>query len=183
MSQHSQVLQHVSHNVRYFRDLKHLSQQQLADLAGVSRRMIAGIESGQDNISLAKLSLIASGLGVDFATLVSPLSQQDQAVINELAWQGKSKESFAKLMTSIPAKQVVELWVWSLEPKEQYQAEPDPQGWHEMLYVIEGQLTLDVAGMPKVLQAGDSLVYSSAVNYCYQNWSDKTVKFIRNVVY
>ena len=56
MSQHSQVLQHVSHNVRYFRDLKHLSQQQLADLAGVSRRMIAGIESGQDNISLAKLS-------------------------------------------------------------------------------------------------------------------------------
>ncbi len=61
MSQHSQVLQHVSHNVRYFRDLKHLSQQQLADLVGVSRRMIAGIESGQDNISLAKLSLIASG--------------------------------------------------------------------------------------------------------------------------
>ncbi len=183
MSQHSQVLQHVSQNVRYFRDLNNLSQQQLADLVGVSRRMIAGIESGQDNISLAKLSLIAHGLGVDFGKLVSPLSQQDQPVINELAWQGKSKESFAKLMSSIPAKQVVELWVWSLEPNEQYQAEPDPQGWHEMLYVIEGQLTLDVAGIQKVLQAGDSLVYSSAVKYCYQNWSDKTVKFIRNVVY
>lgn len=183
MSHPDQVLQHVSHNVRHFRNLKNLSQQQLADLAGVSRRMIAGIESGQDNISLAKLNLLANVLGVDFGTIVSPLTQQGQAGVNVLTWQGKSSESFAKLISVTPAKQVVELWAWSLQPQEHYQAEPDPQGWHEMLYVIAGQLTLDMAGEQKVLYAGDSLVYCSAVEYSYHNDGDEVVQFIRNVVF
>ncbi len=31
----------------HYRSLKGFSQQQLADLAGLSRRMVAGVESGQ----------------------------------------------------------------------------------------------------------------------------------------
>ena len=87
------VLEYVSQNVRAYRSLKGLSQQQLADLAGLSRRMVAGVESGQDNISLAKLSLIADALGVDFAQIIAAPEQQGQAVINALAWRGTQAQS------------------------------------------------------------------------------------------
>jgi transcriptional regulator with XRE-family HTH domain len=117
---------------------KGLSQQQLADLAGLSRRMVAGVESGQDNISLAKLSLIADVLEVDFVQIIAAPEQQGQAVVNVLAWQGTQAHSEAKLMASAAATQKVELWTWVLAPNEHYSAEPDPVGWREMLYVMEG---------------------------------------------
>ncbi|MFW1965305.1 helix-turn-helix transcriptional regulator, partial [Acinetobacter baumannii] len=55
MSQSSSVLQHVVTNIRSLRDERSLSQLDLADRAGVSRRTIAALETGQVNISLAKL--------------------------------------------------------------------------------------------------------------------------------
>jgi transcriptional regulator with XRE-family HTH domain len=71
MSQADTVLQYVGKNIRYFRDQSQLSQQELADRAGVSRRTIAALETGQVNISLAKLDAIAAVLAVDFKRLVS----------------------------------------------------------------------------------------------------------------
>ena len=97
------VLQHVSQNVRHYRGLKGLSQQQLADLAGLSRRMVAGVESGQDNISLAKLSLIADVREVDFVQIIAAPEQQGQVVVNVLAWQGTQAHSEATLMVSAAA--------------------------------------------------------------------------------
>lgn len=178
-----EVLQHVSQNVRHYRSLKGLSQQQLADLAGLSRRMVAGVESGQDNISLAKLSLIADVLEIDFVQIIAAPEQQGQAVVNALAWQGNQAQSEAKLMASTAAKQKVELWTWVLAPNEYYCAEPDPEGWREMLYVVEGELTLDLAGEIKVLGVGDSIVYSSTIEYRYMNRGTTPLKFIRNVIY
>ncbi|HEX5382605.1 MAG TPA: XRE family transcriptional regulator, partial [Acinetobacter sp.] len=158
---HPAVLQYVSQNVRHYRNLKGLSQQQLADLAGLSRRMVAGVETGQDNISLAKLSLIADVLEVDFAQMIAAPEQHGQAVVNALAWQGTQAQSEAILLASASASKKVELWTWTLAPNEQYCAEPDPEGYREMLYVIEGELTLDLAGEVKVLHAGESIVYAS----------------------
>ena len=177
------VLQHVSQNVRHYRSLKGFSQQQLADLAGLSRRMVAGVESGQDNISLAKLSLIADVLEVDFVQIIAAPEQQGQAVVNVLAWQGTQAHSEAKLMASAAATQKVELWTWVLAPNEHYSAEPDPEGWREMLYVIEGELTLDLAGEMKVLRAGESIVYASTIEYRYINQAAIPLKFIRNAIY
>lgn len=180
---HPSVLQYVSQNVRHYRNLRGLSQQQLADLAGLSRRMVAGVETGQDNISLAKLSLIADVLEVDFAQIIAAPEQQGQAVVNALAWQGTQEQSEAKLMVSASASKKVELWTWTLAPNEQYCAEPDPEGWREMLYVIEGELTLDLAGEIKVLRAGESIVYASTIEYRYINHAAIPLKFIRNAIY
>ncbi len=88
MSQSSTVLQHVGTNIRSLRDERDLSQQDLADQAGVSRRTIAALETGQVNISLAKLDAIAAVLGVDFKTIVSAPEHKEHAVVNALAWQG-----------------------------------------------------------------------------------------------
>ena len=64
MSQSNTVLQHVGTNIRLLRDERDLSQQDLADQAGVSRRTIAALETGQVNISLAKLDAIAAVLWI-----------------------------------------------------------------------------------------------------------------------
>jgi XRE family aerobic/anaerobic benzoate catabolism transcriptional regulator len=50
--------------VRSLRSAQGLSRQQLADRAGLSARFIAQLESGQGNISVAKLDELARALGV-----------------------------------------------------------------------------------------------------------------------
>ena len=88
-----------------------------------------------------------------------------------------------QLLASAAATQKVELWTWVLAPNEHYSAEPDPFGWREMLYVMEGELTLDLAGDIKVLGVGESIVFSSAIEYQYINRGTVPLKFIRNAIY
>lgn len=183
MSQSSTVLQHVGTNIRSLRDERDLSQQDLADQAGVSRRTIAALETGQVNISLAKLDAIAAVLGVDFRTIVSAPEHKEQALVNALAWQGEKEESRANFLASVPSRSQVELWTWSLAVGESYVAEADPEGWQELIYVLEGELTIQFADSSKTIVAGSSFIYASSVTYTYINSGNQLLKFIRNVVY
>ncbi len=103
MSQSSSVLQHVGTNIRSLRDERGLSQQDLADRAGVSRRTIAALETSKVNISLAKLDAIAAVLGVDFRTIVSAPELKEHGIVNALAWQGEKEESKATFLASVPS--------------------------------------------------------------------------------
>jgi transcriptional regulator with XRE-family HTH domain len=57
--------------IRKRRKSQHLSQQELADLSGVSRSTISQIEVGQRAGGLPILQKIAGGLGVPFDQMVS----------------------------------------------------------------------------------------------------------------
>ncbi|WP_454667727.1 helix-turn-helix domain-containing protein [Acinetobacter calcoaceticus] len=183
MTQPSTVLQHVGTNIRSLRDERDLSQQDLADQAGVSRRTIAALETGQVNISLAKLDAIAVVLGVDFRTIVSAPELKEQALVNVLAWQGDKEESKATLLASVPSRSQVELWTWSLAVGESYIAEADAEGWQELIYVLEGELTIQFTDSTKIIPAGSSFSFASSVTYTYINSGNQVLKFIRNVVY
>ncbi|WP_396233747.1 helix-turn-helix domain-containing protein [Acinetobacter baumannii] len=183
MSQSSSVLQHVGTNIRSLRDEHSLSQQDLADRAGVSRRTIAALETGQVNISLAKLDAIAAVLRVDFRTIVSAPELKEQALVNALAWQGEKEESKATFLASVPSRSQVELWTWSLAVGESYVAEADAEGWQELIYVLEGELTIQFTDSSKTIAAGSSFIFASSVTYTYINSGSQVLKFIRNVVY
>ena len=56
--------------VRQARKVKHLSQEALADLAGIDRSYMGHIERGDQNITLTKLYQIADALGVAASELI-----------------------------------------------------------------------------------------------------------------
>lgn len=177
------VLIHVAANVRRLRQAAGSSQQALAERAGVSRRMLVNIEKGDVNVSLGTLDRLADALGVLFYALVQPPDSEDSARIDEVAWVGQSPTSRARLLASKPARQEVELWSWSLEPGDVYESAADNAGWHEMLVVIEGTLTLELTTGDIVIEAGDFHVYPSDQPYRYRNAGVRTLRFVRNVVY
>lgn len=180
-SPRSDVLAHVGHNLRRFRQQAGMSQEALAAASGISRRMIVSLESGETNISLASLDRLAEALGVGFVQMVSDPAA-DAKRIEALMWRGRRPESRAELLGSVPARHEAQLWRWSLGVGEHYQAEPDPDGWHEMVAVTEGRLRLELADGPVIVEAGDFAIYSSAQAYAYANAGDGVVRFIRNVV-
>jgi transcriptional regulator with XRE-family HTH domain len=178
----SDVLAHVSGNLRRFRQAAGFSQIALAKASGVSRRMIIAVESGDANISLSSLDKLATAMGVGFVDLVRDPERQSSTDVNEVTWRGTGLESKGVLLGTAPARHETQMWVWSLEYGERYDAEPDPEGWHEMILVVEGTLTLILSGSEKEYTAGTFAIYSSAQDYAYENRQSRLVRFVRNVV-
>ncbi len=57
--------------IRRLRQSRGLSQEALADLAGVHRTYMGGIERGERNVSLKNLEAIANALSVSMAELLT----------------------------------------------------------------------------------------------------------------
>jgi transcriptional regulator with XRE-family HTH domain len=177
-----EVLAHVAGNVRRLRKERGLSQARLAELSGVSRRMIVAIERDEANISLSNLDRLAAALGVSLTETLRPPEAPDSRRIETIAWRGGHAESQAVLLGSAPATREAELWLWSLGVGERYASEENSGGWHEMLMVIDGRLVVEFSHGRDEIEAGDFLIFSSAAPYVFVNGGSGTVRFVRNVV-
>lgn len=175
------LLKWISSRVRSERARLGLSQQEVAERADVSRRMLAAIEGEESNVSLATIDRIASGLGLTFAELLrdSPTAPPATPVV---AWQGRSRASRGVLLQSAPAVRNVELWEWTLAPRDRYMAGADRKGMREQIYVIAGTLTLQVDAKVHRLGAGESLMFESDRSYEYRNEGTRAARFLKTVV-
>lgn len=73
--QKSPILEAFGQNVRKFRIEQGLSQEQLADNAGLHRTYIGMIERAEKNITLCNIEKIANALSVNIAALLSTNNQ------------------------------------------------------------------------------------------------------------
>lgn len=177
----SPILAQVSANVRRFRIAADLSQVALADRAGISRRTVVKLEGGEANISLTGLDHLAEALGVTFVDLVAaPAAPHTD--ISEVAWHGSVLGSEAVLLASVPAAKDAQLWAWSLESGDRYDAEPDPEGWSEMILVWEGSIRVEKEDGDVTLHAGGHLALPTAQQYGYVNDGSLTARFMRVVL-
>jgi transcriptional regulator with XRE-family HTH domain len=183
----NRLLKTISGNVSRHRRARKWSQQELAERSKVSLRMIGLIESGQSNVSLAKLGNIAAAFDLTFSELV-----QDREAVGAPApprpargqqlWQGLRPGTKVDLLQSFPASRTVELWRWTVAPGDRYQGEPDLPGYREVVYVIQGELVLELQDGTQVLKPGDSFAFPSDRPYAFTNPGKVNLRFIVNVV-
>ena len=64
------ITQYFGQKVRHFRNLKKLSQEELADLCNLHRTYIGSIERGERNITLLSAGKIAKALEQPIATFL-----------------------------------------------------------------------------------------------------------------
>lgn len=176
------MLGSVAVNLRRLRQARRLSQSGLAEISGISRRMIVAIESGEANVSLTTIDRLAVALGATFTELVRPPEAPDSRRIEGVAWRGSDKESRGVLLGAAPAAREAELWLWSLGEGERYPSEGDSGNWHEMLFVLDGLLVVEAADGRHEVGRGDFLIFSSGQPYVFANGGGGTVRFVRNVV-
>lgn len=174
------VLGHLAANLKRLRQQAGLSQEALAQASGVSRRMLVAMESGDSNVSLSTLDRIAAALGVMLPDLIVDREAAGHSPV--LAWQGSSGASQAHLLQSAPASRLAELWQWSLAPGERYHSAAAPGDWWEMVFVLDGTLTIALPGETITLAAGQSHAYRADGPFDFANEGDASLRFLRNVI-
>jgi transcriptional regulator with XRE-family HTH domain len=72
----------VGQNVRRIRHKKGLTQEQFAEISGLSQQYISGLEQGRRNPTVVTLYELATALGVIPADLIRPGRQKRRKKLN-----------------------------------------------------------------------------------------------------
>jgi transcriptional regulator with XRE-family HTH domain len=170
-------LTYVAINVRDRRLAAGLSQKALAEASGISQRMIGAIEAGATSVSTATLDRIGIVFDATLADLVTDPSLPKSTIVNRLGWTGHYG-GHGILRWSLDTRREVDAWEWRLEPGDRYEASADPAGWHVMIFVVEGTLTLELPDRCQEITA-DGYLLDNSKDHAFANRGSKPVRFFR----
>ncbi|WP_226346972.1 helix-turn-helix domain-containing protein [Agilicoccus flavus] len=181
----ARFLARIGERVRELRTEKALTVQQLADRAGVSRRLLTQIEHGQANPSLVTVTRLARALGTEFTALLDDAAPAAPITVrgpdeHVLVWSSDAG-STAHLLASTSRDRSADLWRWRLAPGDRYQGHADPARSQELFHVLSGTLTLNADEQWAEVGAGESARLDSDRRYSYANEGDEECVFVRVV--
>ncbi len=160
--------QNLAANVRQLREARGVSQQHMAELAGLPRPTWANIESGEANPTLAVLTRVANALGATLEELVgSPQSKTRFWPAETLPTQRRGRTSVRTLLAQPGSGLLVERMV--LQPGATLSADAHPPQTFEYLTCEIGELTLEVNSEQHVLLSGDLLAFRADQTHAYRN--------------
>lgn len=149
-----------------------LSLDEAAAACGVSRSMVSAVERGDKAPTVLILHRIATGLGTNITRLLGEeqgapvvvLRREEQDVAHDpTGWERRNlaparpDSAFEFMRTTIPP---------GVDAGE---FPPHPPGSREYVAVEQGRLCLTVAGVPVVLETGDSIAYQGDCWHAFAN--------------
>ncbi len=170
----------IGGRVRQERQSRGWTLDQLAESAGVSRRMVVNVEHGAANPSVGMLLRISDALGVGLPALVELPAPRPLKVTRHgdgaLLWSSGSGGRGVLVAGTAPPD-VVELWDWTLGPGDRHMSEAHAPGTKELMQVQQGTITVEVAGRPLTLGTGDAVAFGGDVAHSYANAGSEPARF------
>ena len=170
----------IGGRVRQERQSRRWTLDQLAESAGVSRRMVVNVEQGAANPSVGTLLRISDALGVGLPALVEPPQPKPVKVTRQgdgaTLWSSESGGR-GVLVAGTEPPDVVELWEWTLGPGDRHMSEAHTPGTRELVQVQQGSITVEVAGHSVTLDAGDAAAFPGDVAHAYTDPHTEPARF------
>ena len=170
----------IGARVRQERRLRRWTLDQLAEAAGVSRRMLVNIEQGASNPSVGTLLRISGALRVGLPSLVEPPRSNPMKVTRSgegsVLWRGEHDGQGVLVAVTEPPN-VVELWDWTLGAGDRHESEPHTAGTRELVQVQEGTVLISSGEQTVTLSARDALSFPGDVAHSYVNAGTQAARF------
>ena len=166
----------VAQNIKRLREERRLSMDELSKLSGVSKSMLAQIERGEGNPTLASLWKIANGMKVPFDTLITrpkpayeiirlsdiqPISEDEGRVKNYSIFPDDENRRFS-------------VYYMELAPGSCWASDPHLTGTTEFITLLAGSIRINAADKVFDITAGESFRFRGDVPHSYQNTSEVT---------
>jgi transcriptional regulator with XRE-family HTH domain len=170
----------IGARVKHERQSRRWTLDHLAQAAGVSRRMVVNVEQGAANPSVGTLLKISDALGIGLPTLVQPVQVKPVKVTRQgegaALWSGEFGGR-GVLVAGTEPPDVMELWDWALGPGDQHVSEEHAAGTKELVQVLAGTVTVQVADQIVTLQVGDAVSFSGDLPHSYANHDAEPARF------
>lgn len=168
--------------IREYRKNKNLTIKELAALTGMSISYISQIERGEIDPSLSSLRKIASVFQVPLYMLLDDSEMMEELTIRngqqQISHSDDGKITF-RFLSPLPSPRYSPgalLIQFEFAPHTQDVTEPVRHHSEEILYVIEGELTVQIGERSIQLGAGDTTVIQKNLPHICKNNSDFPLK-------
>ena len=162
------IAKNLADNLRSLREARGLSQQQIAEQAGLPRPTWSNLESGTGNPTLSVLTRVASALSLRVDELLAPPRSHARLYpAGTLPSRTRGKVQIRKLLPeSMPGLDMERL---ALPAGASMTGIPHTVGTREYLTCEAGQLELSASGERYTLGPGDVVVFRGDQKHGYHN--------------
>ncbi|NJP65167.1 helix-turn-helix domain-containing protein [Streptomyces spiramenti] len=148
------VARDIGRRIRALREATGMSLSRLAEVSGVSRRMLTHIELGQANPSIGTVDKVAAALGTTFPGLLGVV---DHAPPSGVQIWSTPADSWAYLLRAVETRDLsVELWRLRLVGDEVHSVGATAGAPDSMLHVLEGSVRVATGERESVVTEGHS---------------------------
>jgi transcriptional regulator with XRE-family HTH domain len=161
----------VAREVRAQREARGLSLSAAAERAGVSKTILATIESGSGNPSLDTLGRIAQALDVPVASLLA----EEDALVSQLIprrtdqWIAFESGIEGRILHVDGRDRRFEVLELRLAPGRRYTSRPHVAGTEELVICVKGRLTVGPEGHEHDVGEGDALLFAGDLPHVYDS--------------
>jgi len=174
----------IGQNIKRIRTSYGLSMDQLTELSGVSKSMIARIESGASTPTVTTLWKICNGLKVSFSTLLDDPTELD-VIVHKESLKAPTMNNTHDLYAIVPfdVNKKFELYEMTVHPESMHTTAQHVGVSEEVVYVQEGNLTMLVGDKERKLSKGDVYRFKPEVNHTYKNERSVPVTIMVTIIY
>lgn len=175
----------IADNLRFQRENRGLSFDQLAELTGVSKSMLRQIEMGKSSPTIATIWKIANGLRVSFTSLLSNPTIQAEVksfcAESPLTAEGKHYRLFP--LIPFTPKQSFETYYFEIDPGTVFHGEPHKGNVYEYIFLTKGKLRIVVEKNEYVINAGEFFQFQADHPHEYECLGEEMATAIMQVCY
>lgn len=171
--------------MKEIRSAKGLSLEEVTKLTGVSKAMLGQIERGISNPTVSTLWKIATGLKVSFSFFLEDEKSEVEFVEKSSIEPIQEETGQMKLYPFFPYQPGKNFEVFQIELSagSKHCSLPHSQGVEEYIFVLEGELVIEIADSFYSLNSSSSLRFDGGVPHVYHNNSTSKVSFMNLIYY
>lgn len=161
----------IAENLKKLRKERNLTLGQLSEISGVSKAMLSNIEQGESNPTINTIWKIANGLNVPYTKLMEELETMSTVIKkSDIEVQTDDNEHYRTYcyFKNTPIRNF-EFFHVELDSYSSKTTQGHCPRTEEYIYVISGELILQVENEEYMLKEGDALAFDSSVNHSYIN--------------
>ncbi len=170
MNDISKISRYLADNLIELRHKKNFSQSQLASLAEIPRSTLTNLESGSGNPSLQNLAKISTALQVGIEELLSRPRNECELVPAGQVPHERRANGRVKVFKLVPDKvKGLDVDRIEIEPGATMGGHPHLTGAKEYFTVLNGEITISVAGEKFIVKRGDVFAFPGDQSHSYRN--------------
>lgn len=176
--------QTIGQNIKRIRKSYNLSMDQLTKLSGVSKSMIARIESGASTPTVTTLWKICNGLKVSFSTLLDDPTGLD-VIVHKESLKAPTMNNTHDLYAIIPfdVNRKFELYEMTIYPESMHSTDQHVGVSEEVIYIQDGDLLMIVGDKERKLSKGDVYRFKPELPHTYKNESMTATTLMVTIIY
>ncbi|NCB90961.1 MAG: XRE family transcriptional regulator [Clostridia bacterium] len=179
------LLHNISINLKRIRKSKKMSLDVVAEQTGVSKSMLAQIERGEANPTIGTLGKIASGLRIEFDSLLEAPSQDTWIMSVEDTMPTKEIQGQYRVWTCFPYEdnRKIELYRIDIEPGGEYFSGSHGEKTREYISVSKGVLTMLIEDKVYTISENEVFRFESDKVHRYCNKTERVVSLMTFFVF